>query len=193
MAKKRQSTKSSSKKSNKKSERLVDKAIEREYKRLRKNLINRNYRARKAGKKVKPLPKKPKVITQESINKLNRIMGNKLTPITKTDTFRKMALLERLKTLRDDIATGFFSPQLKSNIMDYFDDQLRNVSDWEQLQHNYEEKGQRISRIFAIYKNGEGDAGSGQNLFNALTELFENTTYWLPMDIDFDIETGEIL
>ena len=49
---------------------------EREYYRQRKNIINRNYRARKKGKQEITLPAIPKKITQGSINKLEKSVAS---------------------------------------------------------------------------------------------------------------------
>lgn len=170
-------------------------AIESEYNRLRKNLRNRNYRRRKAGKKEIILPKIPKQITERSINKLRKKLGYTTVGESKKGDYNlkeamdKIALLDRLKELRDDIVTGFYNANIRSALLSYFDEQMHKVQDYNQLKTNYEEHGQRISKVFAIYKTGE-QSGSGASLFDALTLLFENTTYW--HEFFFDMETGEI-
>lgn len=53
-------------------------STEREYFRIRKNIINQNYRARKAGnREEKTLPSIPKRITEASIRKLKKISESK--------------------------------------------------------------------------------------------------------------------
>lgn len=49
--------------------------IRSEFRRLRKNLRNRNYRARKAGKQELGLPNMPKKPTEASVRRLQRMMG----------------------------------------------------------------------------------------------------------------------
>lgn len=52
--------------------------LKQEYNKIRKQLLNKNYRLRKAGKPQIKLPKIPKKVTQGSINKLSRLKNQSI-------------------------------------------------------------------------------------------------------------------
>ena len=57
-------------------------STEREYFRIRKNIINQNYRARKAGnREEKKLPEIPKRITEASVRRIKKISEAKPKPV----------------------------------------------------------------------------------------------------------------
>ena len=62
---------------------------EREYYRQRKNITNRNYRARKKGKPEITLPAIPKKITQGSINRLEKSVASYEKKVTKKKAKKK--------------------------------------------------------------------------------------------------------
>lgn len=89
-------------------------STEKEYYRQRKNIINRNYRARKAGKPEIALPAIPKKITQGSINRLEKSVASHEKKAKKKKATRKSKPAQ-VKTI---------------SIMDILNDSIYELLDW---------------------------------------------------------------
>lgn len=93
--------------------------VEKEYYRLRKNIINRNYRARKSGKPEITLPAIPKKITTGSINKLVKVVN------TYEDKIKKKKEKEKAKKKKRKTSTA-----KPISILSILNDSIYELLDW---------------------------------------------------------------
>lgn len=130
------------------------------YRRLRKNLRNRNYRARQAGRKELWLPPIPATITAASVRRLARIMGLDLSAVL-PDSRTEIVVSNSAQTER--ILNNYNS--LCSNITTFIQDSGQN---FERTQKSGNKSTACFQRILYII-SGSDDYLTAVNDGNTIT------------------------
>lgn len=184
-------------------------STEKEYYRQRKNIINRNYRARKAGKPEIALPKIPKKITQGSINKLQKSVDSYVKKTKKKKAKRKnkparvkpISIMEILNDsiyeLLDWAVNQITDIEIKTQfrlIVAQVKEKIRRADADTQKEYlqNYSKLQKEFEAVINKYKDTNNVVGLSK-LANALNRMF-NTEIKIKIDHNtlLNTATGEV-
>lgn len=184
-------------------------STEKEYYRQRKNIINRNYRARKAGKPEIALPKIPKKITQGSINKLQKSVEShekkakrkKATRKNKPARVKPISIMDILNDsiyeLLDWAVNQITDIEIKTQfrlIVAQVKEKIRRADADTQKEYlqNYSKLQKEFEAVINKYKDTNNVVGLSK-LANALNRMF-NTEIKIKIDHNtlLNTATGEV-
>lgn len=184
-------------------------STEKEYYRQRKNIINRNYRARKAGKPEIALPSIPKKITQGSINKLQKSVEShekkakkkKVTRKNKPANVKPISIMDILNDsiyeLLDWAVNQITDIEIKTQfrlIVAQVKEKIRRADADTQKEYlqNYSKLQKEFEAVINKYKDTNNVVGLSK-LANALNRMF-NTEIKIKVDHNtlLNTATGEV-